>query len=268
MKYTRLVAYGCSFTAGTELVDHLFYNSSEDQLDEKKRNDSKYFDISNFLDNQTLQKVRLEEKKHSYAAHIANNLDLQLVNNGIVGASNDYMIYCYERDRATGKLFDTDLILFGLTSNSRWFFIDNDGNPCRPMLGYPHPYTEWRSAKLYKHFINTCGNPNNLLYNQIRSIKYIDAIHSTNKNVMAANLHSSLYDQFNWSHREDKLSKDIIDIYTSQPTYECIIDNDISFDSLVDWNNKSHYHGGMHPKEKFHIQLADHLSKIMIANIC
>ena len=264
MKYTRLVAYGCSYTAGSELVDHMFYKGSEDQLDEKKRTDKKYFDIEYFFDNETAQKIQLEQKKHSYAAHIANNLDLQLVNNGYAGASNDYMIYCYERDRAAGKLFDTDLILFGLTSNSRWFFIDNDGNPCRPMLGYPH--TEWRSAKLYKHFINTCGNSHNLLYNQIRSIKYIDAVHATNKNVIAVNLHSTLEQQMAWQWKN--LSNDIIDMYTSQPTYKCIIDNNISFSSLVDWSNKSHYHGGMHPKEKFHIQLADYLSKIIIANIC
>jgi hypothetical protein len=256
MNHDRLVVYGCSLTAGTELIDYKYYNGSEKDLDERKKVDTNYLNLRFLFNEEIANKILQEQKNHSYAAYIAKNLNLTLVNNGVSAASNDYMIYEYQKDVAAGRITNRDLVLFGLTSPSRWFYIDNDGIPRRPIAGFAN--TDWGSLKLYKQFMSSCSNDSNILYQYLRSIKYIDYIHHNNKNVVAAYIHSSLDDQVKWMG--EGISPDVISIYKNQRNYDCIIDHTYSFNEITNWSSLEHVHGGMHPREFLHRQLADHLS--------
>lgn len=106
-KFRRLVAYGCSLTAGTELGDHLAMGITLDECNKLKRK-------------VPIERWRIFEKQHnleeagyyrSWAGHLSNHLDLELENRGIGSASIDQCLL-----RMKNSLHNPeDLVIVGLT---------------------------------------------------------------------------------------------------------------------------------------------------------
>lgn len=127
---TRIVAYGCSFTAGDELMDHVTMGVGFEECNEIKRK---------YLGKNTYGAVkknvpmamgdfykdygdRLDDRlcgNSSWAAQVADMLGVPVVNRAIKGSGLDEHYFGIYRDWHKGLIQDGDLVLVGLTSMDR-----------------------------------------------------------------------------------------------------------------------------------------------------
>jgi len=106
-KLRRLLGYGCSLTAGTELGDHVVLNCTIDQVDQWKRE----WGLQRWQQFEQLRDLQAEGRKRSWVAHLAREMNLDYVNRGQSGASLDQCLL-----RMKNSLHnDTDLVIVGLT---------------------------------------------------------------------------------------------------------------------------------------------------------
>lgn len=144
MKIERVVAYGCSFTAGEESGDHEVYGIDEEELDAKKRAgyslqkpSDEYIEFKKkFLKEKYNGKVTdlnaallSAGKKNSYVRFIADSLEVPYSNRAVPGGSLSQMIFRLERDIYDNEVKEGDLVILGLTSSARFFrlmdIVDN-----------------------------------------------------------------------------------------------------------------------------------------------
>lgn len=144
MKIKRVVAYGCSFTAGEEAGDHEVYEIDEEELDAKKRSgytlqqpsdeyisfkqkfvkekyDGKLIDLNAAL--------LSAGKKNSYVRFLSDLLEVPYSNRAVPGGSLSQIIFRLERDLYQNEIEEGDLVILGLTTSGRFFrlteLIDN-----------------------------------------------------------------------------------------------------------------------------------------------
>lgn len=117
-KYRRIVAYGCSFTAGDEINDHLQFPDSE-QL--KKKNIEDW--LLNYGPKLTTE-IKEKNKQDSYAGQLATLMRLPLVNNAIGGTGLFRHSRQFIKDLQTNQLGKHDLVVFGLTSIGRLMYLN------------------------------------------------------------------------------------------------------------------------------------------------
>lgn len=130
----RIVAFGCSFTGGCELLDHTLaepYVSLKERLSPYEwynaiSKDSKAFD--------TLTSNRQKEKYLAWPAKLANNLQLDFLSLAINGNSNEKAIWQIEKAIYDKTINNTDLVIVGLTSAHRSMFFSNDHSEPVPFL--------------------------------------------------------------------------------------------------------------------------------------
>ena len=129
--FNRIVAYGDSYTAGDELMDHVFMNISFEDCNRIKR--------EYIRDGMTLDaKSRFREKynisiadkelncNHSWAAYLAKHLNVSFVNKGVPGSSIDQIYFTIYNDLLTGQISETDLVLVGLSTPFRVIDFRNE----------------------------------------------------------------------------------------------------------------------------------------------
>lgn len=134
----RIVAYGCSWTAGSELLDHVHMNMSFDECNLIK---SKY--VNNGLSLENMQKfIELYDinnpiniaRNHSssWAGQLAALLGKPFENRAMAGTGLDQIYFTVFNDYLSGKILPTDLVLVGLTSAYR--LIKFTGNKVGTLL--------------------------------------------------------------------------------------------------------------------------------------
>ena len=131
---TRIVAYGCSFTAGDEIMDHTCMNMSFEECNKVKsrylRMGKNYNSFKNYLVS-TIDGIRDFGKDHadqldydlhrnsSWAAQVAKAVNVKFENRAINGSGLDEHYFNIYRDWHKGLIQDGDLVLVGLTSMNR-----------------------------------------------------------------------------------------------------------------------------------------------------
>jgi len=250
---TRLVAYGCSFTFGAELSDHIILNKPMIELDREKRSIGiEGFDkfISSYpkLKNEISKKVC---NRLSYSAKLAKLLDLQYSNRAVVGNSLQGTVFNIENDLSNGYLKDSDLILVGITSPSRWLYFLNNGDIRTPNLAYG---IDWPNKKFYEEFVAIFGNPFNFMYQYFFHLKYIELLSKNlNGRVFCVWTHA-VYGQYKgWNKTEnDNLLYLICDQIEN---FDSIIAPNLSLYGLIT-DYESETHGFTHPKQEIHDKFA------------
>lgn len=136
MKIKRVVAYGCSFTAGEEAGDHEVYEIDEEELDAKKRSNyslqkpsdeyisfKKKFVKEKYNGNLTKLNAALLSagKKYSYIRYLSDFLEVPYSNRAVPGGSLSQIIFRLERDLHLNEIEEGDLVILGLTSPGRFF---------------------------------------------------------------------------------------------------------------------------------------------------
>lgn len=172
----RLVSFGCSFTSGAELIDHEILGISFDDCNKIKRQwtaDKKV--ITEFEQavaregNMTLEEYVNACSKRSYAAKLADKLDLEHVNYAIPGSATDHMVLDLFRGHYTEKLNSTtDLLLIGMTMPHRYlcFSPEKMGIPIsrvmseRDFISSDSHYNDYKTMQTYlfalQNFKNFC----------------------------------------------------------------------------------------------------------------
>jgi hypothetical protein len=138
-KINRIVAYGCSYTAGDELMDHVVMGVTFE-----KCNDIKQQYLDTYSRNCAISYFRKDFKKISHyqnayrnrtwAAQLAKRLNINFENRAVNGSGPDEHYFRIYNDLVNGLINDSDLILVGLTSMDR--IID-----FRPIRAMPHNNT-------------------------------------------------------------------------------------------------------------------------------
>jgi len=148
IKINRIHVFGCSFTAGAELIDHIVFSSlgNMDEIDRKKFSAGSKFEAvykshispewrneSGFID---YKKVSVEQKKFAWPAILERLSGISIINHAIPGTSNDLMFYELDKLFAEGKILPTDLVIIGLTSPNRVSYF-NPYNYYKPETYHP-----------------------------------------------------------------------------------------------------------------------------------
>lgn len=197
IEFDKIVGYGCSFMAGAECLDHLINTEYSDlqkinklkrkfkydgsaiyqYLTSKKYVETGKVDEKYIWEPETLNYPFLfeEQKRNSWLQRLSDRFQVPCVNNAWSGGSLQSMQYFHEENVLDGKINDTDLIIVGLTSLVRWFYLDKTGSPLHPLFGYDSH--NWGKNGLYAAFaLEFSDNHSFLVYNALTAIKYFSNI--------------------------------------------------------------------------------------------
>jgi hypothetical protein len=183
--YKRIISYGCSFTAGSELTDHEVMGITEEELSACARRNKyissrqvhQHFSVSAELRAQILESNR----NKSWPNYIAQKYNIPLLNQAVPGSSLSHTTYCILRDIHNNITQPTDLILVGITSPNRWFQFLGNGKTfyCVMNEGWSnitHSFvTEKYKAELDKNWFNMY----NVLYSYYKEILFLSNLSDT-----------------------------------------------------------------------------------------
>jgi hypothetical protein len=156
-KFTRLVAYGCSYTQGQEIIDEE-YIPGANEIKKIQGRDAFWETLLNKYPHLTRDSYNELNKPHAWPRHLADRIGIPWVNRALPGSSIYNMIYRIERDLANGNISPTDLVILGVTSPNRLIHIDHLGRDDTLHLGYLHAWP--RDLKDgYPFFIKWMNDP-------------------------------------------------------------------------------------------------------------
>lgn len=272
IKFNRVVAYGCSHTAGSELADHLFWDRpiSVGELDKIKRKYASSGASAFYTDYKFLgvQEVIDAQNKLSWAGQVAQRLGVPILNKGVAGSSMQGMIYAIERDMATGDITENDLILVGATSMERWMYFDKEERwgwpwPATPIIGFPK---FWPSERFHSEFVENIGDDYFLFFNYYTSLKYLELLSNyLDGRLLVQYVHCTMDDYVSFV-KDKPLNKRFMSMVANTRRFRSIIDHDLCFSNLLDWRNDSQVHGFYHPHVRYHEQLADRVVDKLLNN--
>jgi hypothetical protein len=178
--YERIVAYGCSITAGEELSTLKILNMSYHEVKEIiKKNNLKYNgDLLDFLkiDNITRDKIRESNAKLSWPNYIGEYFGIDTVNRAIGGSSLKSVLYYISKDYYYKKILPTDLVLVGVTSPTRWFQFAENGHHIHGIVGanWVARYDKYYKDILEKYYFNyyTMFNEHSMLLNSLATLSF------------------------------------------------------------------------------------------------
>ena len=281
LQFDRIVAYGCSFVAGSELIDHLplSYLGDVDKVDEVKRNFSsanddffkKYFEQAarsgkiapEWVQSNgdfDYQKLFSEQAKYTFVNRLADKIGVPCVNKGWGGASVNSVPYSIEYDLANGVIEETDLIIVGITSPNRMFYLTGNGEPRHALYGWMS--NQWPSKEIHDAFALHFANNFNIAWEYFKHIKYIDMLNERLGNrIIVVPIFERFGDLFNpdtyylpktW---ETDNSEQFNNIFKQVSSFKSILD--CSFCEIIDLYDRTLLHGHWHPKQKHHEEYAD-----------
>lgn len=126
-QHRRLVSYGCSFTAGDELLDHEL-DPRADKI-KRKQGISHWQTLRRQLVAHDRDQHNLRQRQLAWPGHVARQLCLELDNRARGGHSLAHGVYAYERDRSQARILDTDLVIVGMTCPYRDIHMPDRSGP-------------------------------------------------------------------------------------------------------------------------------------------
>lgn len=168
----RILAFGCSFTAGTEILDdrlNPYFVDLKNKLDayqwwEKLKKDSEQMKLQ--------LELRKQEPNHAWPAHLASYLGIDFVNYAQPGNSNELMYWQILQKLESGEITEHDLVLIGTTGTQRsMFFSSTHPEPVSFLLSHAESYRVELSDQITKYFTD-----DRLLWNYYRDLKSFESI--------------------------------------------------------------------------------------------
>ena len=134
-KFKRLVAYGCSYTQGDELIDEDYIPGANEIKQLKGREVWWRILLEKYPELHREEYINLC-RSHAWPRHLADRIGIPWINRAFPGNSIYNMIYNIDRDLANGNILDTDLVILGITSTNRLIYINHEGREVTLYLGY------------------------------------------------------------------------------------------------------------------------------------
>lgn len=251
MKYTRIISYGCSFTAGQELADALVLGIPEDELDEMKKTIP-----GNRADELLYKGKRVECDKlgHSMAwpNHVGKRFNLPVLNQARYGTSLLWSIFSIERDYLSGLIQESDLVLLGVTSPGRVSWIAGNGIFINQIFGYKET---WFDHELHDALVKHWATDENIIWDYFHKMRYADLLSKSRNNQIVMTMPVC------------PISHTIGQFPHYKKTHPWL--DNMQFDNLVlpEYsvpNSEDNRHGWRHPKLDSHIKYAEVLSEELI----
>ena len=181
--YNRIISYGCSVTAGSELIDHELLNLSEEDLfaHVKNQNIRGPHDLFKSLNasTKTIENIRIRNATKSWPNFIAKRFDKPLHNRAIQGTSLLDATYRILSDLHNSNIKNDDLILVGVTSPLRWFQFFEHGDYGNGIFGSNFIGSTWE-AKFSNEFKTQIEhnwvNAYNIVYNHCKELMLLSAL--------------------------------------------------------------------------------------------
>lgn len=166
--FDRVLAYGCSWTAGDELLDHEIIGVSFSECNRLK----KKYETFIFNNKYNIPEPCDINRNASWAGQLAKLLNKPFENKAIGGSCMDHIYYNVYKDMINNNINDRDLVLVGLTSTNRLLkFIDK--KPKSVLLGYlPH----WENEATLRLFITTLCNDSYIVFSYFKTLAALNAL--------------------------------------------------------------------------------------------
>jgi hypothetical protein len=258
LNINRVVFYGCSFTAGSELADQeLLPNFSKEEINKLKEKEFyRFYDRVN-------DKLREElEKEKSWARWFADDLGLPYENRAKGGSSMAQIVFTVEQDLAKNTIKDADLIVVGTTSPERICRFTQYG-PQSIILANSKLHDQW-DERFERDFLTNIATDNYILYHWYKELRHLD--------LLSDRLQGRLFQQWVWATWTQnlkftndsglfyKLDSFMSEILHPSVTFNSMIDNDLSFTTLDAWNPVNQevlHHPKLEVQQQFGRQLAN-----------
>lgn len=267
--YKRIVSYGCSLTAGTELMDHAALDMTEEEYIQYLNNnklDSIPKIYSHLIDNFPEKMIKMEEMnaQASWPNFICNHYNVPHLNRGFPGASITHTTFKILSDIHSNATNDSDLLLVGITSPNRWFQFLPDGGDVCGIFSHPwhHKLNRDYAESVEKHWANVY----NIVYSYFKEIAFLsdlsDTLNGRIKLCYAFGTPSYFREQFSEELTDEKF-KDFFEFCFGLVPNHNIIDehNSICELAMQFFGESQHVFG--HPKVRFHEKFAN----ILIENL-
>jgi hypothetical protein len=185
LPYNRIISYGCSFTAGTELGTAEFLGITEEEMHKLVKKHSspslwhmlrKSKNLSDSDADELEEKITKHSLTKSWPNYVAKYFDVPLVNRGIGGSSLSFIVSRILTDLHNSDIKDDDLILVGLPASARWFQYKDDGTSVYGVFGHPwinsQSFDPMYQQQVEQHFFNN----HNMFYNYCKDITFLSLL--------------------------------------------------------------------------------------------
>jgi hypothetical protein len=168
----RVVAYGCSYTAGSELMDHVHMGMSFENCNKiKKLFSFSAANIVKFYNHFNISRADELSSQHSWAAYLSKNLGKTFENRAEGGSGLDQIYLKIYNDLSAGLITKKDLVVIGLTDALRIVrFSENRVGSL--IVGWHISGNEPGDEKLIELF-----NDDWLCFNYYKTLKLILSLH-------------------------------------------------------------------------------------------
>jgi len=252
-KIDNVISFGCSFTAGDELMDSAIHPDS----DTIKKTQGLFYWKEQYAHKKT-KEMGLEEQRLSWAGQVAKKLELSFTGRAVGGSSMMCSLLELERAIANNEVTPTTLVLFGTTTKERTVYFNKARpRPTSVLLNYPEfwPNQTWDQKTILKMY-----NDGYLIYNHLMCLhRLIQLSEMLNNRIKVVQVVRTL----NFKEDSYDISKD--DVKLMQYKYYEIFDHKnfygdrdlFEFCSIHD--KKGDMHGGNHPKSYVHEKFANYI---------
>ena len=213
--FDRIFVYGCSITSGFELADYeLMPSLTPAEIDEIKIKKGVEFWRDKIESEHSLKYISSRESNHSWAKHLADKFNVELVNRAYPGSNSESSVYFLEKDINREFIKPTDLIIVAHTENSRWFYLDADGKEhhCCPG-GEPKDWNtqlshrlRWPSKKFHNEYVLYVANEFNDMFRWFKDIKYLEML-SKEYNILQTFVYTPFLNKVHINLHQNKIFK-------------------------------------------------------------
>lgn len=247
-KYNRIVAYGCSFTAGDELADAQVLGIPENEIDELKR--------SGLTRKELYGRQRTDindvSKTLSWVRWLADRYNVAYSNRAVGGGSIQQMVFRLERDLRLGHINDDDLVLVGLTSMYRWFQFDREGHELSWVFAYTKDAHDLND-KLVEYYVNEY----NIIWQYYMHMNYLEMLAEKYDNIKILHAISPFSEEKEFNIRNKKMKHDF-KTFIDSFKFKSLLNEKYGMGQLyTHLPKKEATHGWGHPKVKYQKEFAN-----------
>lgn len=171
MKIERIIAYGCSVTAGDELGDEKFFGPEIEDIKTKNK-----FNIPKVYGNKW-EELKQYNRSVSWPNYIAKKINAECINRAQSGSNLGNIIFRLMDDYYSNKILDTDLILIGLPGPGRFFYFDDSwgSTPLEINCIFNFPQY-WHHPELGESLLEFYVNDFNIMWEYYRDKHHLQLI--------------------------------------------------------------------------------------------
>lgn len=266
--YKRIISYGCSFTAGSELTDHEIIGMDEKDLFSyvEKNNIKGTHQLFEFLkiSEEKMHEIFASNAATSWPNFISKHFNVPLANRAVPGTSLPHATYKLLNDLHYSAIEEDDLVIVGVTSPNRWFqFLENGDEGWGVFgIGWNTRFNVEYQKKLEEHWFNEY----NIIYSHFKELTFLSDLSDR----LGGRI-KLCYTFGNPDYLKHFLSKELenpnfanfFDFSVKMCPTHNFINLTTSISDLAGWRDDSKHHVFGHPRVQFHKQFANILIEKM-----